>query len=151
MHEATFEEDLDRIVMKDPRFHRDAYLFVHEALDHTRKVVERPARSRVRQTVGQHVTGQELLAGIRDYALAQYGPMAITVLAEWGVRQCSDFGELVFNMVDAGLLAKTEEDSREDFEGGYDFEEAFRKPFLPSSKVDLLKKRSPQDQESPKI
>ena len=151
MHEPTFEEELDRIVVKDPRFHRDAYLFVREALDHTRKVVERPGRNRVRQAVGQHVTGQELLAGIRDYALDQYGPMAITVLEEWGVRQCRDFGDIVFNMVEAGLLAKTEEDSRADFEGGYDFDEAFRKPFVPSNKLETEKKLPRHNLESPNI
>lgn len=150
MHEPTFEEELDRIVTKDPRFQRDAYVFVREALDHTRKVVERPGRNRIRQVVGQHVTGQELLAGIRDYALAQYGPMAITVLEEWGVHQCRDFGDIVFNMVEAGLLAKTEEDSRADFDGGYDFDEAFRKPFLPSGKLSKPKEPVAQDQKSPR-
>jgi len=34
-------------------------------------------------------------------------------------------------MVEHDLLGKTSEDSREDFKGGYDFAEAFRKPFLP--------------------
>jgi len=53
------------------------------------------------------------------------------VLNEWGVHRCEDFGEIVFNMVEHDLLAKTSEDSRENFKGGYDFEEAFRKPFLP--------------------
>jgi uncharacterized repeat protein (TIGR04138 family) len=60
--------------------------------------------------------------------------MAITVLDEWAIRSCKDFGEIVFNMVEIELLAKTEQDSREDFVEGYDFEQAFRLPFLPSSK-----------------
>ena len=135
MHEATFEEDLDRIVKNDSRYHRDVYLFIREALDHARRLVDRKAREQVRHVAGQHVTGQELLAGIREYALAQFGPMAITVFEEWGVRNCRDFGEIVFNMVEAGLLAKTDQDSRADFEEGYDFEEAFRKPFLPQDKL----------------
>ena len=58
--------------------------------------------------------------------------MTLTVLHEWGLRSCEDFGEIVFNMVEANLLAKTETDSREDFKAGYDFHEAFRQPFLPS-------------------
>jgi uncharacterized repeat protein (TIGR04138 family) len=62
--------------------------------------------------------------------------MTMTVLEEWGVRNCRDFGEIVFNMVEIGLLAKTEKDTREDFDGGYEFEEAFRKPFLPANKPD---------------
>ena len=125
MHEVSFEEALDLIRAKDPRYQREAYHFVKEALDHTQKNIGRHHRGR------KHVTGQELLAGIREYALAQYGPMTTTLLDEWGVHNCSDFGEIVFNMVEIGWLAKTEADSRADFEGGYDFKEAFRKPFCP--------------------
>ena len=128
MHEATFEEGLDLIVSKDPRYHREAYQFVREALDHTQKAVVKENRGQIR-----HVTGQELLGGIREYALSQFGPMTVTVLDEWGVRACEDFGEIVFNMVEVGLLAKTDKDGREDFRDGYDFFEAFRKPFLPRS------------------
>ena len=149
MHTANFDEALDQIVLKDPRFHRDAYMFIREALDHTQRMgnkgsksekgeksesrhvsSDEPAEGKVR-----HVTGQELLAGVRAYALDQYGPMTLTVLNEWGVHQCEDFGELVFNMVENHLLAKTKNDSREDFKGGYDFTEAFRQPFLPSTKA----------------
>ena len=129
MHEVSFEEALARIEAKDPRYHREAYLFVREALDHTQKTIGKDARGRIR-----HVTGQELLVGIREYALQQFGPMAKTVLEEWGIQGCPDFGEIVFNMVEVGWLAKTEKDSRADFAGGYDFEEAFRKPFLPEGK-----------------
>jgi len=60
--------------------------------------------------------------------------MALMVLNEWGVTRGEDFGEIVFNMVDTGLLGKTEKDSRDDFKGGYDFNEAFRQPFLPENK-----------------
>ncbi len=88
--------------------------------------MEKKAKGEVR-----HVSGQELLAGIRSYALEQFGPMAQMVLNEWGIQNCEDFGELVFNMVETNLLAKTTEDSREDFKNGYDFFEAFRRPFLP--------------------
>lgn len=129
MHEVSFEEALAKIEAKDPRYHRDAYLFVREALDHTQKTIGKDPRGRIR-----HVTGQELLVGIREFALQQFGPMAKTVLEEWGVRCCPDFGEIVFNMVEVGWLAKTEKDSRADFADGYDFEEAFRKPFLPQNK-----------------
>jgi uncharacterized repeat protein (TIGR04138 family) len=82
----------------------------------------------------RHVTGQQLLAGIRDYALNEYGPMALTLFHEWGVQRGEDFGEIVFNMVENHLLAKTKKDSREDFKEGYDFDEAFRQPFLPAKK-----------------
>ncbi len=129
MHEVSFEEALELIQAKDPRFNDDAYRFVREALDHTQKSIGKENRGPIR-----HVTGRELLEGIRDFALSQFGPMAMMVLDEWGIHQCADFGEIVFNMVEIGLLAKTEQDSRADFAGGYDFFEAFRKPFLPETK-----------------
>jgi uncharacterized repeat protein (TIGR04138 family) len=129
MQEVTFEETLEQILAKDPRYQRDAYRFLREALDYTQKSVGKENGGKIR-----HVTGQELLEGIRRFALEQFGPMAVTVFAEWGIHKCADFGELVFNMLEVGLLAKTAKDSRADFEGGYDFEDAFRKPFLPRVK-----------------
>jgi uncharacterized repeat protein (TIGR04138 family) len=126
MQTVDFDDELGRIITKDPRYQREAYFFVREALDYTQKANGKPPSHQVR-----HVTGQQLLAGIRDYALRQFGPMAITVFDEWGIRRCEDFGEIVFNMVENNLLSKTDKDSRDDFKGGYDFEEAFRQPFLP--------------------
>ena len=128
MQAISFEEGLANIVMRDPRYQRDAYLFLREALEHTQKIVPRKTQDEER-----HVTGQELLAGIRDYALKQFGPMTTAVFEAWGLRSCEDFGELVFNLVAHNLLKKTEQDSREDFRGGYDFFTAFQKPFLPQS------------------
>ena len=127
---------LDVIVAKDSRYARDAYHFIREALDFTQKLISKENKGKVR-----HVTGQELLDGIRQHALAQFGPMTVTVFEEWGVRDCKDFGEMVFNMVENGLLAKTEKDSREDFQAGYDFSDAFEKPFWPASKFKSAKKK----------
>jgi len=130
MQELNFDHTLELIRAKDSRYEADAYHFVREALEHTQKQVTRQNRSQPR-----HVSGQELLEGIRDFALSQFGPMAIMVFEEWGVKNCEDFGEIVFNMVEIGLLGKTETDSRADFQKGYDFETAFRKPFLPTSRL----------------
>jgi uncharacterized repeat protein (TIGR04138 family) len=130
MHEVNFEEILTAIVEKDPRYHRDGYFFLREALDHTQKMVGKSKKDEIR-----HVSGQELLSGIREYGLSQFGPMTLTVLEEWGIRSCEDFGEMVFNMVTNNLLAKTDKDSRDDFKDGYNFEDAFRKPFLPQNKT----------------
>jgi len=127
MHEVTFEEALELIQAQNPRYHDDAYAFVREALDHTQQTIGKGLR-------GRHVSGQELLTGIRDLALQQFGPMAMTVFEEWGIRTCEDFGEIVFTMVEIGLLAKTDKDTRADFQGGYDFFEAFRAPYLPTNK-----------------
>jgi len=129
MQEASFEEAVEQIRIKDQRYPREAYHFVREALDHTQKTIGKSQDGQIR-----HVTGQELLGGIRDYGISQYGPMAMTVLEEWGIRSCVDFGEIVFNLVEIGQLAKTDTDSRADFNLGYDFAEAFRKPFLPRSR-----------------
>lgn len=129
MQTVNFEEELEKILAKDDRYHRDAYLFVREALDHTQKMLGRPAKDEIR-----HVSGRQLLDGARDYALSQFGPMARMVLNEWGIQRCEDVGEIVFNMVETSLLAKTDKDTRDDFKGGYDFGEAFDQPFLPSSK-----------------
>ncbi len=128
MNAPIFEDGVERILKQDVRYHRDAYYFLREALDYTQKVTGK--RNQNRPT--KHVSGQELLEGIRGYALEEFGPMAMAVLEEWGVKGCPDFGELVFNMVETNLLAKTETDSREDFRNGYDFVTAFRTPFLPA-------------------
>jgi uncharacterized repeat protein (TIGR04138 family) len=130
MQEVNFDGALDQILATDNRFHRDAYLFMREALDFTQKIVGRENLGKVR-----HVTGQELLDGLRQYSLQQFGPMAATVFEEWGIRNCQNFGEIVFNMVEIGLLARTEKDSRDDFQNGYDFTDAFRKPFWPENKL----------------
>jgi uncharacterized repeat protein (TIGR04138 family) len=97
MQEVSFEDALALILFRDPRYHRDAYVFVREALDHTQKTLSKLNKGDLR-----HVSGQELLAGIRDFALNELGPMAQMVFAEWGVRNCRDFGEIVFNMVETG-------------------------------------------------
>jgi len=95
MHEENFDEAIELIRLKDPRYRREAYQFVRESLDHTQKMISRENHGKLR-----HVTGQELLGGIRDFALNQFGPMAITVLEEWGIQSCEDFGEIVFNMIE---------------------------------------------------
>ena len=126
IEKQTYEEVLSVIISSDPRYQHDVYHFVREGLDYTQQSI-----SKNEEGVARHISGQELLGGMRSHALEQYGPMSLMVLNEWGVHRCEDFGEIVFNMVEHDLLAKTSEDSRENFKGGYDFEEAFRKPFLP--------------------
>jgi uncharacterized repeat protein (TIGR04138 family) len=118
-------ELLDPILKKDFRYTADAYIFVRDALNHTVHQLEGP----------RHVSGQELLDRIRKYALGEYGPVTNRVLSEWGITECVDFGHIVFNLVNAGLLGKTDNDSIDDFTGGYDFHEAFVQPFRPSEPV----------------
>jgi uncharacterized repeat protein (TIGR04138 family) len=139
MHSSNFEGTIEKMIQKDPRYSREAYLFVREALDYTQKRVEKKSKEEIR-----HVSGQELLSGIRSFALEHFGPMAQMVLNEWGVLTCQDFGEIVFNMVESNLLAKTAQDTREDFKGGYDFFEAFRRPFLPTTQPTALPEAEPK-------
>jgi len=128
MKQTDFNEALRRILERDQRYTADAYLFLREALEFTIQLLKKPDKGPTR-----HVSGAELLDGIRQFALQEYGPLTLRVLHHWGVRRGEDFGEIVFNLVEAGALGKTEEDRREDFAGGYDFERAFAVPFRPES------------------
>ena len=132
MQQINFDEKVEMILAKDSRYARDAYAFVRESLDFTQQNIKKENKGNIR-----HITGQELLDGIRQFALNQFGPMVVTVLEEWGVRNSRDFGEIVFNMVEIDLLAKTENDNRDDFNPGYDFTDAFRKPFWPPSRLNM--------------
>jgi uncharacterized repeat protein (TIGR04138 family) len=126
MQKIGFSEALDSIVASDPRYHRDAYVFLRDALDFTTK-----QQKKIKGTTVRHVAGPELLDGVRQYALKEFGPMVITVFDSWGIRSCEDIGHMVFNLIGAGIFGKTEEDSIEDFKNVYDFQEAFAKPFAP--------------------
>ncbi len=128
MAPRDFSQAVDLICREDTRYAKEAYFFVRQSLDHTIKKLK-PSRKQG----NNHVNGQELLSGIRDYALECYGPLTHTLLTQWGVSTCEDFGNIVFNLVDYELLGKTQDDSQKDFSGGYDFREAFLVPFMPKS------------------
>lgn len=127
MQKIGFAEALDSLVANDPRYQRDAYIFLRDALDYTTK-----QQKKARGTTVRHVAGPELLDGVRHYALKEFGPLVITVFESWGIHACEDIGHMVFNLIDAGVFGKTEEDSMEDFKAVYDFQEAFVKPFAPA-------------------
>jgi len=126
MQKIGFAEALDSIVRSDPRYQRDAYVFLRDALDFTTKQQKKAKGTSVR-----HVSGPELLEGLRQYALKEFGPMVMTVFDSWGIHSSEDIGNMVFNLIGAGIFGKTEEDSIEDFRNVYDFEEVFVKPFAP--------------------
>jgi uncharacterized repeat protein (TIGR04138 family) len=111
MKTPNTEDLLAPILKRDIRYTEQAYFFVREALDHSVRKLDEP----------RHISGQELLDGIREYALDEFGPVTQRVLS----------GHIVFNLVNEGLLGKTDEDSIEDFSDGYDFTEAFAHPFRP--------------------
>jgi uncharacterized repeat protein (TIGR04138 family) len=126
MAKINFAEVVEQICEKDPRYVEDAYHFVQEGLNHTLKSLKRGS-----QQAHRHVSGQELLQGLREFALKEYGPMSKAVLNEWGVKTTDDFGQVVFNLVNSGVLGKNETDSPNDFKNVFTFDDAFVKPFEP--------------------
>ncbi|MFP4167027.1 MAG: Minf_1886 family protein [Opitutales bacterium] len=132
-----FNEVIRTIRRDDPRYARGAYYFLRQALDFSLNDFHK--KGKLDQT--NHLSGQQLLEGIRRFALKQYGPLARCVLEHWGIRNCRDFGNIVFNLVESRVLGKTEQDKPEDFDDGYDFETAFEVPFRPSLKPTI--KRPP--------
>lgn len=129
MQAMQFEQSVVSILKRDQRFDPQAYFFLKEALDFTLK--------RIAETNGgqpRHVSGAELLAGFRDFSLDQFGPMASTLMTEWGVRKCQDVGDMVFLLIDEQVFGKQDTDRPEDFSEVFDFEEALVHPFLPKRK-----------------
>ena len=116
MAELAFRDGImERIRARDARFQERAYLFVLAALEF----------SQLRLPERRHITGRELAEACRDLALARYGVMAPTVLQHWGVRTTLDLGDIVFTLVDLGLLISLPTDTRDDFVDVFQFEEAF--------------------------
>jgi len=137
MSDTRFQQAVTVIVARDPRYAADSYYFLRDALECTVKALKKPADGPAR-----HVTGQELCAGIRDYALQEFGPLALTVLRTWGLQRTEDFGEMVFNLIETGTFGKTEQDDRKDFAHGYDFFETFGKPFETAPEAPRAKRAS---------
>ena len=116
----TAAEKFRRLLSNDENFDLEAYNFVYEALDYTLKNVLGTGRQG-----NQHVTGTELLEGIRCLSIQQFGCLAHQVFESWGVRNTADFGEIVFNLVDHDLMGKQESDQLDDFCDVYEFREVF--------------------------
>ncbi len=127
MADISFEEAVARSFKLDPRYQPGAYDFVREALHIAVKKFRGGDEA-------QHVSGRELLEGVREHALKEYGPMALTILNQWGLRRGIDVGNIVYNLITVGYFGKSDGDSLEDFGDGYSFEEAFTAPFLPKNK-----------------
>ncbi len=112
-------ETLDRLAQREPRYARAAYVFMLGALHHVIETLDEP----------RHISGRELAEGARSLALEQFGPMARTVLEHWGIESTEDFGDIVFGLVELGVLVKQETDSPMDFRRVFDFAEAFDKDY----------------------
>ena len=137
MAKINFAEVVEQICEKDLRFSSDAYHFVQEGLNHTLKSLKRGT-----QQAHRHVSGQELLQGLREFALKEYGPMSKAVLNEWGIKTTDDIGQIVFNLVNASVLGKNETDSPSDFKNVFTFDDAFVKPFIPRNVTPPVRKTS---------
>jgi len=121
----NFRETILQIVAEDLRYHAEAYEFISEAINYTAENLGK------RASQNRHINGKQLLEGIADYAIMQFGPMASHVLRDWGITTSTDIGNVVFNMVNRQLLRASDNDSIKDFENGLDFDEVFNKPFTP--------------------
>ncbi len=120
MTEVQFaDEILDRLRERNPRFQGKAYVFVLSALHHVMEGLKEP----------RHISGTELAEGVRCLAIREFGPMARTVLEHWGIHSTDDMGEIVFALVDAGVLIKEDEDRPDDFRNLFDFEDAFERDY----------------------
>jgi uncharacterized repeat protein (TIGR04138 family) len=138
---------LDDLVRRDPRYAYEAYEFLFAALAHTQRILGRDSScpssvvdasassvadasdSSASAEEESHVSGQQLLLGIRDLALREFGLMARTVFRMWGINQTDDIGEIVFNLIDAQLMSKTSQDNRRDFHAVYDLDEALERSY----------------------
>jgi uncharacterized repeat protein (TIGR04138 family) len=139
MQAMQFEQSVLSILKRDKRFDPHAYFFLKDALDFTLKRVAEGNGGQAR-----HVSGPELLEGFRDCALEQFGPMAATLMNEWGVRKCQDVGDMVFHLIEEQVFGKQESDRREDFGEVFDFEESLVLPFLP--KLRMAERRGSRSQ-----
>lgn len=120
MAELTFRDGImDRILLHERRFDERAYLFVLAALEYCQQ----------RMAERRHISGRELAHACRDLALERYGVMARPVLEHWGVRTSGDIGDVVFTLVDLGLLLSQPSDTREEFVGAFDFDDAFERHY----------------------
>jgi uncharacterized repeat protein (TIGR04138 family) len=147
--DEDFAEAVEKIIEKDSRYSRAAYFFVREGLDVTIKAIKgKPPSGRRRQPKPDsddpnHVSALELLSGLRDHALEQFGPMAALLLEQWGLRRSDNFGDIVFNLVEGGVFGKTDSDSRDDFSASkFDFADALRAPFRPSENIVRMHKKA---------
>ncbi len=128
MKDEQFITTVEKIITNDPRFSHEAYEFISDAVIFTTRKLKKNGRTK------RHISGKELLEGIKDFAISEYGPLAQEVLESWGISSTISIGHIVFNMVNNQLLGSNKEDKIEDFKDGFDFDSAFTTPFTPAKK-----------------
>jgi len=128
----AIEDPIHSLALKDGRYSPEAFRFLLDSLPHAMRL----AGKEQAEGTERHVTGQQVLTGMREHALAVFGPLAAPVWRAWGVHESLDWGRIVFLLVDNGLLNRQESDTLEDFRAGFDFDQAFVRDYrleLPSS------------------
>ncbi len=121
---------LHEAIAQDSRYPIDAYQFVREAVSYADDneelgeftydlSVTEDARVAAQE---RHLTGQQLCEAIRLYAINQFGYMARIVLKNWGIMETSAFGDIVYNMIDVGIMKKSPLDHRNHFDNVYTFD-----------------------------
>ncbi|MCM8536794.1 MAG: hypothetical protein NE334_12730 [Lentisphaeraceae bacterium] len=140
MHPDELKKAVEEILQRDKRFCEDAYFFMNEAVLFSAEYFSKPEFGN-----GRHLSGPELLDGIREFTLSEFGTMSFSVLRRWGVQTTLDIGHIIFNLIDARILSASPEDKLGDFNEVYDFHSAFVKPFEPENenpaplkKIDLI-------------
>lgn len=128
MKTIEFYNKVKTIVQNDKRYSEDAYEFVNDAVIFTVEKSRKQPNSE-----GKHISGKELLNGVVEYALKEFGPLAHEVLSTWGINDGVAVGNIVFNMVEHHILSTSKEDSIEDFKNYPEFKEVLSKPFSPRS------------------
>lgn len=127
-----FETTIERIFEMDGRYQEDAYDFIMDALAYTQKKYKRK----------RHVSGEEMLEGVKDFSMKKFGPMTMAVLEHWGIKSTEDIGNIVFNLVENNVLSKTEEDTLDTFKNGYNFEEVFQQGYRQNLAKKISRMRS---------
>lgn len=130
MSTPDFYNEIKKIISYDNRYHADAYKFVNDAVSYTIQKIKFQRSNKI-----LHISGGELLDGIRELAIKQFGPMACEVFNQWGVKNSAAVGNIVFNMVKHNLLVTKETDSLNDFSGACDLMAALSTPFSPKEKT----------------
>jgi len=133
-------KDYHKLAIDDGRYSPYAFQFLFEGLDHAVKLHKRHQR----EGAARHVSGQELIEGMKAYARELFGPLAAYVWRTWGIRETIDWGNIVFLLVDAELLTRQDGDTLDDFRSGFDFDREFVETYEPKLPPELP--RSPLDE-----
>lgn len=120
---------MERLLRRDTRYKIEAYVFVRDALAYAHRTLSIQEAEAAEEEDARHLSGQQLCEACRLFALDQYGYLARIVLASWGLKSTSDFGEVVYNLIEIKHMRKSETDRREDFDNVYSFEDAFEPKF----------------------